>query len=77
MNARIPDPEFPADVPEADWTSLRAGQDVTVIEGGHGKVTGIIDAISADSRVLWVRPTGPLPRRLFLNSDPVIIQTPG
>lgn len=69
-------PEFPADPPASDWTNLRAGQDVTVFEGGHGKVSGTIDAITSDSTMLWVRPTGPLPRRLFLNTDPVIIQAP-
>lgn len=75
MQARILDPEFPADMPESDWTNLQPGQKVTVTEGGHANVTGTIDAMSSDTKMLWVRPTGPLPRRLFLSTDPVIIQT--
>ena len=66
-----------ADKPESDWTNLRTGQEVTVIEGGHPKFSGTIDAISTDAKMLWVRPRNPLPRRLFLSTDPVIIQPRG
>lgn len=74
MQAFSENPEFPTDAAVSDWTDLRPGQGVTVIEGGHPTVAGTIDAITPDATIIWVRLRGPAPRRLFLCTDPVIIR---
>lgn len=74
MQAFSDNPEYPADAAASDWTDLRTGQGVIVIEGGHPAVNGTIDAITPGATILWVRLRGPAPRRLFLCTDPVIIR---
>lgn len=75
MNATTDDADFPGHAEDSDWKNLRVGQTVTVAERGGPAIAGTIDAITTDASILWVRLPGPAPRRLFIHTDPVLIQT--
>jgi hypothetical protein len=65
--------------PGAGWESLQPGQEVEVREPGRADRAGVIDDLTPDGSVVWVRLHGQSPRRMFLEGDPVVIlpEVPG
>lgn len=55
------------------WETLAAGQEVTIRESGQPSGHGIIDNLTPDASVVWVRIDGHAPRRMYLAGDPVEI----
>jgi hypothetical protein len=58
--------------PGAGWESLQPGQEVEVREPGRADRAGVIDDLTPDGSVVWVRLHGQS-RRMFLEGDPVVI----
>lgn len=59
--------------PEVEWASLRSGQQVEIRESGRPAGRGVIDSLTPDASVVWVRLYGHAPRRMYLAGDPVEI----
>lgn len=55
------------------WGTLVPGQHVTIREAGRQTGHGVIDAVTPDTSIVWVRVDGQAPRRMFLAGDPVEI----
>ncbi|KUM36374.1 hypothetical protein [Arthrobacter sp. EpRS71] len=53
---------------EDDWTQLE-GSLVEIRQAGALIRTGTVDAVTADSSMIWIGQDGALPRQLFLRAD--------
>lgn len=54
-----------------DWRALHRGDRVTINQGTHHLGAGIVDDMTHDAAVVWVKLPGPSPRRMFHCEDPV------
>ncbi|MDZ4351646.1 hypothetical protein HTS88_08655 [Pseudarthrobacter oxydans] len=59
--------------PQGPWGPLEPGQEVTVRESGRQSGHGVIDNLTPDGSVVWVRIDGHAPRRMYLAGDAVEI----
>ncbi|MFE4836044.1 hypothetical protein ACFRAU_15365 [Arthrobacter sp. NPDC056691] len=57
--------------PQVAWTKLTPAQDVEVREAGRPAGRGVVDNVTPDASVVWVRIDGHAPRRMYLAGDPV------
>lgn len=55
------------------WVTLAPGQEVTIRESGRQSGLGVIDNLTPDASVVWVRIDGHAPRRIYLAGDTVKI----
>jgi hypothetical protein len=57
--------------PHVPWTNLVPGQEVEIRESGRPAGRGVVDNLTPDASVAWVRLDGHTPRRMYLAGDPV------
>jgi hypothetical protein len=50
--------------PQFEWANLRPGQEVEIRESGRPGGRGVIDNLTPDASVVWVRIDGHAQRRL-------------
>jgi hypothetical protein len=58
----------------SDWRTLRAGERVEIIKQAHVVATGEVEEVSQSGNVLWLVPSGPTEKQLFLKSDGVQVR---
>ena len=58
----------------SDWGSLHAGERVEIIKHAHVIAAGEVEEVSQSGNVLWLVPSGPAEKQLFLKSDGVQVR---
>lgn len=58
----------------SDWGTLRPGNRVEIVKHAHVIATGEVEEVSESGNVLWLVPTGPTEKQLFLKSDGVQVR---
>lgn len=53
-----------------DRASLRPGDRVVIVRGTRTTGAGVVDAMTADAAIVWVRLEGASPRQMFHRDDP-------
>ena len=58
----------------SDWRSFRPGDRVEVLKHAHVIATGEVEEVSESGNVLWLVPSDPSEKQLFLKSDGVEVR---